>query len=461
MRNCVSGSAASGRLTDRSIMKRSISLVNSWNTISLVHSNLERVRPADGNVLVEIYAATICEADRRFVTGSKRVESNSRCTTLGHEAVGRVVAKGRNVQLRVGQMVAIMPHQVGEDERRKKAFQRGEIFKLHTCHAGMGADGTLANHIEWPAEWVRPLSAGVVARAKKASLTHGLHWTAPLAEIEHLACVMTSVDHFVKAEGDWANNRNLEALESGEGKALLVGSGWMGYLNVLHWTERFPNMSWSIKDPDEGRLRDFRELSQKAIGRRPTVVNGLDESAAAEFDVVIMTTAARPAAKDLFHFLKPGAHVVLFSGIHNGSVDLIFDPAKLADLERVHRDGLAALMFRTSEAEKQDMVVASGTSGYTVSAFERAVEQMPDYAVNVAAGITGVVLGMESNELVALGPGVRAVRDPDGAPVLRTLFLPHWPGRESHWKIAVHPSPTMEIKEAYNDFISAQKGGVS
>jgi threonine dehydrogenase-like Zn-dependent dehydrogenase len=442
-------------------MKRSISLAFGWNTLSLVHSNLERVRPADGNVLVEIVAATICEADRRFVSGSKRVDGNSRCTTLGHEAVGKVIAKGSNVGVKVGQMVAIMPHQVGDEERTKHAFQRGEIFRLHTCHAGMGADGTLANHIEWPAEWVRPLSADVVARAKKAARTHGLHWTAPLAEIEHLACVMTSVDHFVKADQEWGDARNIAALESGEGKALLVGSGWMGYLNVLHWTERFPNMSWSIKDPDEGRLRSFRELCEKAIGRTPSVVHGLDDSAASKFDVVIMTTAARPAASEMFRFLKPGGHVVLFSGIHNGSVDLIFDPAKLSDLERVHRDGLATLLFRSAEAEKEDMVVASGTSGYTVSAFERAVQQMPDYAVDVAAGITGVVLGMESNELLALGPGVRSVRDPDGAPVLRTLFQPEWPGRQEHMKIALHPSPTLEMIQVYSDFISAQRGGVS
>jgi hypothetical protein len=55
--------------------KRSFSLVQSWGSLALVHSNLERVLVDDANVVVEIVAATICEADRRFVSGSKRVEA--------------------------------------------------------------------------------------------------------------------------------------------------------------------------------------------------------------------------------------------------------------------------------------------------------------------------------------------------------------------------------------------------
>ena len=383
--------------------KRSFSLVQSWGSLALVHSNLERVEVANDNVVVEIVAATICEADRRFVSGSKRVDGNSPCTTLGHEAVGKIVAIGGNVQhLELGQMVVIMPHQVPDGERRKMAFKKGEIFKLHTHHCGMHCDGTIANHIEWPAEWVRPIPKAAMRKAMKASIEHGLHWTLPLAEIEHLACVMTSVTQFEVADSVWAKNANVNRLNSGKARVLLIGAEWLGFLYMMHLHAKYPNATVAIKDPDEQRLRMFGELSESVLGVRPEIAYGLDPSAERTFDVVIMATAARAAAMDLFEYLKPGGHVVLFSGIHNGAIDLVFDPAKLSDLERVHRDGIHAMVYRTPEADRRDMVVASGTSGYTVRAFELATRRIGDYAAGIGTGITGVVMGMESKEMIAV-----------------------------------------------------------
>jgi threonine dehydrogenase-like Zn-dependent dehydrogenase len=435
--------------------KRSFSLVQSWGSLALVHSNLERVLVDDANVVVEIVAATICEADRRFVSGSKRVEGNSPCTTLGHEAVGKIVAVGSKVKhLKIGQLVVIMPHQVPDEERKKKAFVKGEIFKLHTHHCGMHCDGTIANHIEWPAEWVRPIPKAAMNKAMLASAEHGLHWTLPLAEIEHLACVMTSVTQFEVADRVWAKNANVDRLRSGKARVLLIGAGWMGFLYLMHLDAKYPNATVAIKDPDEQRLRMFGDLSESVLGKRPEIAYGLDPSAERSFDVVIMATAARAAALDLFRYLKPGGHVVLFSGIHNGAIDLVFDPAKLSDLERVHRDGIHAMVYRTPEADRRDMVVASGTSGYTVRAFEAATRSIGDYAAGIGAGITGVVLGMESKELIAVRRSATPLVSADGQPILKTLFEPTWPGRQNHLKIGIHPNPTGDIRSSYEEFVT-------
>lgn len=434
--------------------KRSFALVQSWGSLALVHSNLERVDVAKDNVVVEIVAATICEADRRFVSGSKRVEGNSPCTTLGHEAVGKIVAVGSKAKhLKVGQLVVIMPHQVPAEERKKLAFVKGEIFKLHTHHCGMHCDGTIANHIEWPAEWVRPIPEKAMRKAIKASLAHGLHWTLPLAEIEHLACVMTSVTQFEVADRVWAKNANVNRLRSGKARVLLIGAGWMGFLYMMHLLAKYPKATVAIKDPDEQRLRMFGDLSESVLGHRPEIAYSLDPSAERSFDVVIMATAARAAAMDLFRYLKPGGHVVLFSGIHNGAIELVFDPAKLSDLERVHRDGIHAMVYRTPEADRHDMVVASGTSGYTVRAFEAATRGIGEYAAGIGAGITGVVLGMESKELIALQRGATPLVSADRQPILKKLFEPNWPGRQNHLKIGIHPNPTSEIRSSYEKFI--------
>jgi hypothetical protein len=269
---------------------------------------------------------------------------------------------------------------------------------------------------------------------------------------------MTSLDQFVHAEKTWSQSRNLQRLQSGKGRVLLVGAGWMGWLYYLHLTVLFPKALIAIKDPDEARVNMFLELARSVLGQSPEVVYGSERSGAHAFDVGIMATAARAAALDMFRFLKPNGHVVFFSGIHNGAVDLVFDPAKLSDLERVHRDGISVPVFRTPIADERDMVTASGTSGYTVRAFERATRKIGDYAMGIAAGITGVVLGMDSSELVSVRPGAMALSNQDGTPILKTLFEPVWPGRQSHLKVGIHPNPSAEILATYARHDASKKG---
>lgn len=100
----------------------------------------------------------------------------------------------------------------------------------------------------------------------------------------------------------------------------------------------------------------------------------------------------------------------------------------------------------------RDMVVASGTSGYTVRVFEAATRNIGDYAAGIGAGITGVVLGMESKELIAVRRGATPLVSSDGQPILKTLFEATWPGRQNHLKIGIHPNPAGEIRSSYEGF---------
>ena len=91
---------------------------------------LERIRPKPGHALIELNAATICEADRRAVSGSKQVSDRPASTVLGHEGVGRVLKVGRGGLLAPGQLVAVMPHQVPLDQQQTAAFRRGEVILI-------------------------------------------------------------------------------------------------------------------------------------------------------------------------------------------------------------------------------------------------------------------------------------------------------------------------------------------
>jgi threonine dehydrogenase-like Zn-dependent dehydrogenase len=409
---------------------------------------LDRVRPRLGHALVELLGSTICEADRRSVTGSKQVDDRPASTVLGHEGNGRVIDVGEDATVELGDLVAVMPHQVPEDQQRTEAFRRGEIYKLHTQHAGMHCDGTLATHIEWPTDGLRKVGGDARAKAEEAARRHGVHWSLAVAETEHLACVFTSFDLACEAEMIW-NGQNLSELRSGQGRAVIVGAGWMGWLWYLHLTKLLPHAEVWIREPDEGRQRLFVQLAREVTGRMPQIASPLDPSVHGSFSLGVMATAARPAATEMFSLLRPGGHLALFSGIHEGATRLLFDPARLCDLERIHRDGIHTPVYRTPEHSPDDMVIASGSSGYSVACFERAVEQIGDYVTGIAAGISGVVLGMEGDRLNSVRPWAANLQREDGRPVLEQLFQADWPGRTSHLKIGVHPNPTDELREFY------------
>jgi threonine dehydrogenase-like Zn-dependent dehydrogenase len=427
------------------------SLFHTLSGTVVVETPIDRVAPGKRAALVQIIGATICEADRRYVTGSKRIDGQPDSVTLGHEAVGRVVDVGEDAKVANGDIVVVMPHQVPDAEQHTEAFRRGEIFRLHTHHAGMHVNGTLASHVEWPSEWLRVITPGTQQKAADATTPLGVHWSLAVAETEHLACVMTAFDLFQKAESRW-KGRNLSRLQNGRGQVLISGSGWMGYLWFLHLTKHLPNAQVWLEDPSRDRLRLFRQLALETSGREVHVVNPFDLDLRGKFDLGVMTTAARPAAHELLSYLRPGGHLSLFSGIHDGATNLLLDPGKLADMERIHRDGLDVKVFRTAAQSPDDMVIASGSSGYSVACFDRAVTQIgSDYARGIAAGISGIVGGIKNDRLASVRSWAPALTRAGRRPVLEQLFEPEWPGRAEHLKVGVHPTLTTELEDFYRE----------
>jgi threonine dehydrogenase-like Zn-dependent dehydrogenase len=410
---------------------------------------IDRIRVAKRSALVEVIGATICEADRRYVAGSKRIEGQPSSVVLGHEAVGRVVQTGDDASVVVGDLVVVMPHQVSATERQTEAFAKGEIYRLRTEHAGMHCDGTLATHVEWPSEWLRKVDETTRQQAAEATTPLGVHWSLAVAETEHLACVMTAYDLFAKAEGP--RGKNLKRLINGRGRVLISGAGWMGYLWVQHLAKVMPLAEVWIEDVSRDRLRLFQRLSLESIGREVRVVNPFDPSLRGSFDLAVMATAARPAAHEMLTYLKPSGHASFFSGIHEGATKLLLDPGKLSDLERIHRDGLVTRIFRTAQQSPDDMVIASGSSGYSVACFERAVAMIGEYAGGIASGISGVVGGMMTDRMRAVRDWAPPLTREGGRPVIEQLFEPEWPGRGAHLKVGVHPTLTSELQDFYRE----------
>lgn len=411
--------------------------------VHVVYAPVAQPRP--GEVVLEVLSTTICEADRRALAGSKAVQGPSACT-VGHEAVGRVVARGCGTTLPVGQLVAVMPHVIAEAQRTHPAFADGDIYRLpETMHAGMHTHGTFAHFVRWPEEWVRPFRPSVLRQVSAVAARRHVHYTAPLAETEHLACVLTAYDHACDAERRHGAFVRRGLTQPGP-RILIAGAGWMGWLWLAFLSRARPDAEIWIREPDESRLGAFLAAATDAWGRAPRVQQPF---APVSVDVAVMTTSARRAPHELLSQLRPGGHLILFSGIDGGAVDRVTDAAGLVDLERVHRRGLDVPVYRTPAADPRDRVLASGSSGYAVAAFARAASLMGRYADAICAGLSGVVFGLESVELVPLHDRAPRVLEPQGRPVLPHLLTADWRGRARHLKVVVHPHPTAEIRAAY------------
>jgi len=406
------------------------------------------VLPSAHDAVVEILCCTICEADRRFTGGSKVVDGRPAAVVLGHEAVGVVTRAGAEAGVSVGDVVAIMPHIVRCDHADHAACSAGDIFRLATSHAGMGVDGTMASGVVWPGPCLMPIRPCVVEEAKRLAPQFGLHWSAPLAEIEHLACVLTAHEHGRRTDALLGGGTFRDLHAGTLRRIVILGAGWMGYLNWLVLKKSFPDAEILIRDVDEQRVMLFRELAGESDHATPAVVHPEDASFDASADLVIVTTSARAANAEAFRWVKPNGHLMLFSGIHEGAVNPLFDPAGFTSLEPLHRHGGAARIHRTASRDVHDMVVASGSSGYSNRCFAEAAEVVTRFFPGIARGMTGVVLGVMGDRLQPLRPLAPAFATA-GMPVMPALIATDWRGRNQHLKIAFHPTVSEEIAAAY------------
>lgn len=329
---------------------------------------------SDDMARVDTIAAGVCGADIRFVHGGKHVDGAPSQLILGHSNIGRFE----------GEYVAPMVHLLPKDLANTAAVQNGNIYQVaRTFHAGMGVNGTFASQFVWPREYLVPISEEVMQKAGENSLRPNMPKEAVFVELEHTACVETSIAHF-EAEEQRLNGANLEKLRSGEGRIAIVGLGWMGLLLLIALQNRYPGNEFFIVEPNSQRSRRVRSICEESGLQVPTDISCSITQRESSLDVIFLATAADAAAKSAFSLVKKDGHVVLFSGSDN--VDT-FDPTGLVNLESIHRIGTGLAV----NVVDQKGYLLSGSSGYTEKQFHRSVGLVADYAGPISLGITGYI----------------------------------------------------------------------
>lgn len=408
-----------------------------------------------GEIRGKVLAAGVCQADIRFVRGGKKVHGADYICVLGHDAVAKIesVSKSaRKAGFRPGQVVAIKPHIVPDSQKGRKAWKNGEIFRLDTRHLGMNAFGlgVFAHHVTLPMDNFTIVPPAVLHAIKPMAKGLGLHWSAPLAELEHLACVQQGFQSIMEAEeAERGENSLVEKLTFDGGNVLIAGAGWLAYLWLIYLSQQFPTARFCLTEPNLARWRAFKRAANMWEAAPELLSHAVDENPRrGTFDLVISANASPQSAADLLKWVRPGGHISLFSGIDGAEDNPVFDGTGFVDLERVHRKG-GWTWLHLSDNPVGPKALASGSSGYSNETFDAAVAQVPRFYRQMGCGITGLVLGLTANQILVHpnhagmdGYGSTPYASPKGLewPALVDIFADsNLPGRSSHLKIVAHP----------------------
>ncbi|MGI6125842.1 MAG: alcohol dehydrogenase catalytic domain-containing protein [Planifilum sp.] len=113
----------------------------------------------EGEVVVEPFLASICQADLRYFSGRRRKEALAKKLPMAliHEGIGRVVQSGGS-RLRPGDRVVIVPNLPGCGREDCPACSRGigTNYCLHSRFLGSGTDGIAQSRIVLPVECAIP-----------------------------------------------------------------------------------------------------------------------------------------------------------------------------------------------------------------------------------------------------------------------------------------------------------------
>ena len=411
-------------------------------------------RMSSNECIVKIKAVNICEADIRYLTGMKTM-SEVASPTCCHEAVGEVRTTGsKKIDFSPGDLVAIKPHIVSQKVREQypDLFADGEIHRLDTHHLGMDAPaglGLAADYVVLPSENLVKISIPDKGALKMVAKEAGVHYTAPLAEIEHVGCIHTAFEEAVKADPLLFENLREEG-----GKILLQAAGWMSYLWLIFLKREIPNATVHVVEPDLHRFYVYA-ASAASWGCEPEVTSMksyLDKEAGS-FDLVICCTSNHKAPDEAGRWVRVGGHVIFFSGINGGG--RVMDPSKTVDVEGIHRRGGNATAYK-DELRMRPFTI-SGSSGYKDSCFEEAIPWVIENFSAVAAGITGVILGLDSDKLLARPSRTdyesEANRQAIASRHVVEPIMMNGISRNAHLKIAIHPCAGRDFEDAYSDWL--------
>ena len=280
-----------------------------------------------------------------------------------------------------------------------------------------------------------------------------------------VACVILGWQSIVEAETNERGDNNIASkLVTEGGNVLIAGAGWMGYLWLAYLSKHLPNAKFHVTEPNLDRWQTFKR-SARMWGCRPQLLSQSvdDDPIRGKMDLAIYANASRGSVRDLLKWVRPNGHISLFSGINGGQDEPVFDGPGFVNLERVHRKGGWKWVHLTNNPTGAK-ALASGSSGYSMETFRRAVLDVGMYYYQMACGVSGVVLGFASDHVMVQSN--RAATDipisipyssrrGSNWPVLVDIFEQlDWHGRASHLKIICHPWDTVaEFSSAYRNWI--------
>lgn len=221
----------------------------------------------DGWVVVEPNIASVCHADLRYYTGSRRPEAMKKKLPMAllHEGIG-VVIDSRSEKFSVGDRVVIVPNipgQVLEPEKYPNTEEIPVNYTKGNQFLGSGYDGIAQSKLVHPAECLVKIPADVPD------------------EIAVLAELCTVSYHGVSHIAD--------RLRQPETKVALFGDGPVGYLTaaMIRYMYGVDESRFTVFGADPDKLSEFTFARQQLV-QHYDFVNSPDK-----FDVVLECTGGR------------------------------------------------------------------------------------------------------------------------------------------------------------------------
>lgn len=345
----------------------------------------------DSNILVRITHASICQTDRRALMGNKYSEFSRTKLILGHEAGGYIVDPGPwESELHAGQKCVILPHLTCQTCEACRRGMTNLCQKL--LHLGLHLHGTLTELGAYPRQCVFPVPDDFPDEA--------------LPLVEPLACVLRGIS---RIEYRLVEFRNLNTDFTGN-QFVIFGGGPIGCLAALAVKRLVPSIIIKIVEPLEERqivIQDLK-IADLVLSQIPTgEYNQVSFVACSEFQASI----------DAISKAASGGSVLLFSGINQE--EFMTERGNHAlYLEYIHRNELRI----QQEDPVRGLTFLIGSSGYTITDIERAVQELYQHYNHYRSIQNIVITGLTSKAKALLSP--KGFHDSQYGPVIARILKP-------------------------------------
>ena len=345
----------------------------------------------EANVLVRIIRASICQSDRRVLSGTKRSTLDQKPYVLGHEAGGFVVDPGPwERELHAGQKVVVLPHLTCGNCDPCHLYQQN--LCRHMTHLGFDLNGSMAELMGFPYQCILPVEARFPTDA--------------LTLVEPLACVLRALfriqDRFTKISG----NAEVPAF-------IVFGGGPIGCLAARAVKRFWPDMAVTVVEPNSirRRLLERLRLADRLFDRFPESEKGA---------IGFVASSKLQASLDAAASIRAGGTVVVFSGINTDEPGVLDDGsgAQAARFETIHRQ--ERLETWTNPSGKPFILI--GSSGYNFDDAVRSIRELQRHFEHYRVIQNVLVRGLASREAV-FKPPIGATRS-FAVPAVAALLSP-------------------------------------